>query len=141
MCFVDRLDGKQAIANLRPNACIAPSSLPTSLLGRNPPRKRKLARVDRDETSSTPPNTRRSATQHAADSLWPYFMEATRPIRKTFSLLLTRAMEFRSAPPEPEIPITWKPVNYRIELKPKAEKDGGFKLLSNIRRMGVACLS
>ncbi len=35
-------------------------------------------------------NTRRSAVQHAADAIWPATVEATRPIRKTFSIPLTR---------------------------------------------------
>ena len=35
-------------------------------------------------------NARRTATQHAADALWPYTEEASRPIRKRFKLPLDR---------------------------------------------------
>ena len=38
-------------------------------------------------------NTRRASIQHAADAIWPHSQEANRPIRKTFGLPLTRAME------------------------------------------------
>lgn len=54
-------------------------------------RDKELARLGRDELIGRL-NARRAATQHAADSLWPPTIESNRPIRKTFSLPLTRSM-------------------------------------------------
>ena len=54
-------------------------------------RDKELARLGRDELISRI-NSRRAAVQHAADSLWPATLEVNRPIRKTFSLPLTRSM-------------------------------------------------
>lgn len=52
---------------------------------------KELARLDRDQLLHIL-NTRRSSIQHAADAVWPYSVEAHRPIRKTFGLPLTRPM-------------------------------------------------
>lgn len=54
-------------------------------------KEKELARLDRDDLLHVL-NTRRSAIQHAADAIWPWNDEAVRPIRKTFSLPLTRPM-------------------------------------------------
>ncbi len=54
-------------------------------------RDKELTRIDRDGLIHLI-NTRRSAVQHAADALWPAADEAHRPIRKTFSIPLTRAL-------------------------------------------------
>lgn len=54
-------------------------------------REKELSRLDRDGLLHLI-NTRRSAVQHAADAIWPASQEATRPIRKTFKIPLTRAM-------------------------------------------------
>jgi hypothetical protein len=54
-------------------------------------RTKEISRLTRDELLHTL-NTRRSAIQHAADSLWPWSDEALRPIRKTFSLPLNRPL-------------------------------------------------
>lgn len=54
-------------------------------------RDKELTRIDRDSLIHLI-NTRRSAVQHAADALWPAADEAHRPIRKTFSIPLTRAL-------------------------------------------------
>ena len=37
-------------------------------------------------------NTRRSAIQHAADALWPYTDDTSRPVRKSFQLPLSRPL-------------------------------------------------
>ncbi len=37
-------------------------------------------------------NTRRSAIQHAADAIWPYTDELTRPIRKSFEIPQNRPL-------------------------------------------------
>lgn len=52
---------------------------------------KELSRLDRDGLIHLI-NSRRAAAQHAADALWPASEEATRPIRKTFGIPLTRAM-------------------------------------------------
>ena len=52
---------------------------------------KELARLDRDDLLHVL-NTRRSSLQHAADAIWPWNVEASRPIRKTFALPLTRPM-------------------------------------------------
>ena len=54
-------------------------------------RDKELSRLDRDGLLHVI-NSRRAAVQHAADALWPAADEATRPIRKTFGIPLTRAM-------------------------------------------------
>ena len=54
-------------------------------------RTKELARLTRDDLMSTL-NTRRSVIQHAADALWPWSAESSRPTRKTFDLPLTRPM-------------------------------------------------
>ncbi len=54
-------------------------------------RDKELTRLDRDSLLHLI-NTRRSAIQHAADSIWPASEEPTRPIRKTFGIPQTRAM-------------------------------------------------
>ncbi len=54
-------------------------------------RDKELSRLDRDGLLHVI-NTRRAAVQHAADAIWPATEAATRPIRKTFSIPLTRAM-------------------------------------------------
>ncbi len=51
----------------------------------------KLSRPDRG-TLLTTINTRRAAIQHAADGIWEASHDSSRPIRKTFSLPLNRAM-------------------------------------------------
>ena len=50
-----------------------------------------LARLGRDELIDVL-NTRRSAVQHAADAIWPYTEEATRPIRSSFQIPTTRPL-------------------------------------------------
>lgn len=54
-------------------------------------RTKELARLDRDELIELL-NHHRSAVQHAADALWPWSAETSRPTRKTFSLPLTRPL-------------------------------------------------
>ena len=54
-------------------------------------RTKELARLTRDDLMNTL-NTRRSVIQHAADAIWPWSTEASRPTRKTFGLPLTRPM-------------------------------------------------
>ena len=48
-------------------------------------------RSDRDALL-TKINARRQAIQHAADALWPYTEDASRPIRKSFQLPLSRPL-------------------------------------------------
>jgi hypothetical protein len=54
-------------------------------------RDKELTRLDRDDLIHVL-NTRRSSIQHAADALWPWSLEANRPIRKTFALPLNRPL-------------------------------------------------
>ena len=54
-------------------------------------RDKEIARLDRDDLIHVL-NTRRAAIQHAADSAWPWSLEAHRPIRKTFALPLNRPL-------------------------------------------------
>jgi hypothetical protein len=54
-------------------------------------RDKEISRLDRDDLLHVL-NTRRSAIQHAADALWPWSLEANRPIRKTFALPLNRPL-------------------------------------------------
>lgn len=54
-------------------------------------RGKEVTRLNRDELVHVL-NTRRSSIQHAADALWPWSIEANRPIRKTFALPLNRPM-------------------------------------------------
>ncbi len=54
-------------------------------------RDKEITRLDRDDLVHVL-NTRRSSIQHAADALWPWSLEANRPIRKTFALPLNRPL-------------------------------------------------
>jgi hypothetical protein len=54
-------------------------------------RTKELARLDRDSLIDQL-NLHRSAVQHAADALWPWSAETSRPTRKTFALPLTRPL-------------------------------------------------
>ncbi len=54
-------------------------------------RDKELTRLDRDDLIHVL-NTRRSSIQHAADAIWPWSIEANRPIRKTFALPLNRPL-------------------------------------------------
>ncbi len=54
-------------------------------------RSKELARLNRDELIELL-NNHRSAVQHAADALWPWNTETSRPTRKTFALPLTRPL-------------------------------------------------
>ncbi len=54
-------------------------------------KNKELAHLTRDELIHVL-NTRRSSIQHAADALWPWSLEANRPVRKTFALPLTRPL-------------------------------------------------
>jgi hypothetical protein len=54
-------------------------------------RDKEITRLDRDDLIHIL-NTRRSSIQHAADALWPWSIEANRPIRKTFALPLNRPL-------------------------------------------------
>jgi hypothetical protein len=56
-------------------------------------RDKELARLDRDGLLHNI-NSRRLTIQHAADALWPPTDEATRPIRKSFSLPPSRSLGF-----------------------------------------------
>jgi hypothetical protein len=54
-------------------------------------RDKELTRLDRDDLVHVL-NTRRSSIQHAADAIWPWSVEANRPIRKTLALPLNRPL-------------------------------------------------
>ncbi len=69
-------------------------ALAESVLNAAQANKPALATRDIDATFLTRffLNHHRSAVQHAADALWPWSAEASRPTRKTFALPLTRPL-------------------------------------------------
>ncbi|MEO5715598.1 MAG: hypothetical protein ABIT37_19120 [Luteolibacter sp.] len=54
-------------------------------------RTKELSRLSRNDLMHTL-NVRRAVIQHAADALWPWSLESSRPTRKTFGLPLTRPL-------------------------------------------------
>jgi len=65
--------------------------VPSGKLCKSASRRRDAGRDNRDDLIDTL-NTCRSAIQHAADAIWPYIDELTRPIRKSFEIPQNRPL-------------------------------------------------
>lgn len=87
----DSLPGYKTPEKIKPVEDLLTAYLGTKDEQQETTKDKELSRIDRDTLLNTI-NRRRAAIQHAADALWPASAEANRPIRKTFSIPLNRAM-------------------------------------------------
>lgn len=87
----DSLPGYKTPDKITPVEALLTAYLGTEDDQQETTRDKELSRIDRD-TLLNSINRRRAAIQHAADALWPATEEANRPIRRTFSIPLNRAM-------------------------------------------------